>query len=110
MFTASPRRQQTPCSHSLNPTLLLESLLEHLGDFFGSLLGSTLNRAAAALLLIHFHPGADDESCRVVGSNEADNPQGGPRGFASAGINRARSEFAQSLSRHQVAFDRCCQL
>jgi len=47
---------------SLDPALLLESRLDLVGDFLGRRLGSALELAAAALLAVDFHPGADDES------------------------------------------------
>src|SRR5713101_4227276 len=93
-------------SFSIDPSLFLKSLLEHAGDFLGGILGAALNLAFATRLPVHFHPAADDEPRRVRGGNEGGRPQCRPRRLASAGVQCCGSEFAQSLSRHLVAFDR----
>src|SRR5207253_5563285 len=49
-----------------DPTLLLESDLELIGDFLGSLLGPTFNLAAATRLAIDFYSAADNQSHRVA--------------------------------------------
>jgi hypothetical protein len=93
------------CSH-LDPTLLAESDPELFGHFISSLLGSSVTRAAATRLSVHFHSAANDQTHRIATGNSDDRRQRRAWGFASAGVNRAGSEFAQSLRRHLLAFDR----
>ena len=63
-----------------------------------------------ALLPVQVHPAADDESGRVVGGKQADNPQILPRRFSAFGIGCAGPKFAQPLGRHLKALDRHFQV
>ena len=78
----------------LDPTLLLESRPGIVRDFLGYRLGSALNFGAAAVLPLCFRPATDDEAYWVTCNNEGSNPHRTPRGFTSAGLYVAGSEFS----------------
>src|SRR5208282_6282966 len=94
---------------SIDPALVLDPLLERIGNFLGGLPGPALHLAAAAFLAIHMHPAADDESRRILRSQETGHAHRRPRFLAAGGIDGGGSHFTQSIRRHLEAFDRRSQ-
>src|SRR5271157_3732376 len=71
LLSVASGRLSVISGQSIDPVLILESLLQEGGDFLGGCLGPALDRGVAAGLPIDFHADDDDKSHRAAGDQPA---------------------------------------